>query len=214
MKKVIYLIDFDGTISISDSTTLLGKQHNHIVYEQCIEKFHKKDMNIKEYVQTILENLKIDEDTFKKTLQAHMRIDHSFSAFINSGIEFRIVSSGADKNIIYSLEILGYKIPKSLIFSNRLIFDGCKATLYHPYQDEDNGVDKTSILKKYRDAGYIVAFIGDGLSDLKCAPYADVLFAKKGSVLAKECERKHLEHIEFSNFKEIVKFHNQRFISK
>lgn len=212
--KIIYLIDFDGTISHTDSTTLLGYRLNPELTKKCLTNFKKNEMSIREYVQTILENLNVTEREYRNTLHTYMEMDDSFVKFADSGVEFRIVSSGADKNIKYSMEILKYSIPDEWLYTNRLTFQDTEAKLCHPYYDVENGVDKLAVIKKYRREGYCIAFVGDGLSDLQCAPHADILFAKRDSVLAKECKRAGHSCILFDDFEEIMSFHHQNDIKR
>ncbi len=212
--KIIYLIDFDGTISYTDSTTLLGHWHNPDLTQKCLNQLRKNEINIREYIQTILENLNITEQQYRKTLHTFMEMDYSFIEFTACGAEFRIVSSGADKNIKYSMELLGYSIPDEWMYTNQLMFKDTKAKLYHPYYDMKNGVNKIAVIEKYRRKGYRIAFIGDGLSDLQCVSYADILFAKRNSVLAQECKRTECSCILFDDFKDIINYHHTNYIKE
>jgi 2-hydroxy-3-keto-5-methylthiopentenyl-1-phosphate phosphatase len=47
-------------------------------------------------------------------------------------------------------------------------------------------------------------YIGDGTSDVKVIPYADVLFAKHGRFLAEYCAEEDIPFICFQNFAEVL----------
>ena len=49
-----------------------------------------------------------------------------------------------------------------------------------------------------------VVYIGDGISDCTAAPYADIVFAKRGKDLEKYCLKNGIDYLPFNNFNEIL----------
>lgn len=214
--KDIFLIDFDGTIAINDSTQVLAKEFIYDMYEDYTNRFRRGEVNVKQYIHDLLSSLNIDKEKFRATLHENIKIDKSFANFINNDIEFRIVSSGTKLNVIYSLESVNIFIKDEHIYSNEISFDNSNITVISPilYMSEENGVNKATIVKKYINKGYRVFFIGDGPSDYEVARVANIIFAKKGKRLAKRCEENNVPYIEFENFDDIYNKYNESFYNR
>jgi 2-hydroxy-3-keto-5-methylthiopentenyl-1-phosphate phosphatase len=56
----------------------------------------------------------------------------------------------------------------------------------------------------YKDKGYSVLYIGDGMSDKGAASSADYVFVIKGSRLAEFCKTEGINHQELSDFQEVI----------
>ena len=98
-KKLIFLIDFDITISKKDSTDMLLEIHNPEYKIKLREQYKNKKISMRDFVIFGLESLNITKEEYIKTLQDKVDIDVSFLDFIKSGAEFRIVSAGTRLNI-------------------------------------------------------------------------------------------------------------------
>ncbi|MGF7059451.1 HAD-IB family phosphatase [Brassicibacter mesophilus] len=203
--KDIFLIDFDGTIAFNDSTHLLANRFIPKKYEYYRQKFSEGKVNVKKFVYDLLTSLNIDQETFRKTLHQEILVDKSFKDFIDKDIEVRIVSAGTKFNVIYSLESIDLDFNEANIYANDIFFNGNEIELQYPYLDksEENGVDKASIIYKYRDAGYRVIFVGDGPSDYMAAKEADIVYARKGTRLEKKCREYNINFMTFSDFNEL-----------
>ncbi len=210
--KRIYLIDFDMTISLVDSTEVLLEAHNKDKKKEIRKLFNEKKLSILQYIQNGLESLNITENEYRKTLRENVIIDPTFKMFIDNGIEYKIVSAGTFLNVLEPLISNDINIDKSFIISNDITFEYNesqdeinKIKISHPYLDKEMyyGVDKSEIVKQYKDNGYHVTYIGDGPSDYEAARVSDYVFARENSRLVKYCEDNKIEFSKFNNFLEI-----------
>ena len=208
-KKVIFLIDFDITISKRDSTDVLLENHNP-EYKQVIrEKYRNKEITMREFIKFGLESLNITKEENVRTLSENVTIDTTFIDFIKSGIEFRIVSAGTRLNIQGSLLKYNINLKDEDIISNDISFEGNKITISNPFLDTEQyyGVDKKEIVRSYQEKGYKVYFVGDGPSDYRAIETADFSFIRKGTRAIKFCEENNIDFFEFNNFNEILEYY-------
>ncbi len=208
-KKVIFLIDFDITISKRDSTDVLLENHNP-EYKQVIrEKYRNKEITMREFIKFGLESLNITKEEYVRTLSENVTIDTTFIDFIKSGIEFRIVSAGTRLNIQGSLLKYNINLKDEDIISNDISFEGNKITISNPFLDTEQyyGVDKKEIVRSYQEKGYKVYFVGDGPSDYRAIETADFSFIRKGTRAIKFCEENNIDFFEFDNFNEILEYY-------
>ncbi len=208
-KKVIFLIDFDITISKRDSTDVLLENHNP-EYKQIIrEKYRNKEITMREFIKFGLESLKITKEEYIRTLSENVTIDTTFIDFIKSGMEFRIVSAGTRLNIQGSLLKYNINLKDEDIVSNDISFEGDKITISNPFLDAEQyyGVDKKEIVRSYQEKGYKVYFVGDGPSDYRAIETADFSFIRKGTRAIKFCEENNIDFFEFDDFNEILEYY-------
>jgi len=182
-KKLIFLIDFDITISKRDSTDTLLSVYQPELKADIRKKYRSGEITMKEYLQTGIESLNITKEEFLETLKL-VGIDETFVDFVKSGIEFKIVSAGTKLNI------------------------SGKITVSFPYLDKEQyyGVDKKEAVQKYKDEGYTVYFVGDGPSDYRAIEVADFSFVRKGTRAIKFCQENEIDFFEFENFDEILNY--------
>ena len=207
MKKEIFLIDFDITISKIDSTDTLLGSHNPVLRDEIREKYRNNEITMREYVKIGLESLNITKKEFLKTLRK-VKIDETFVDFINSGVLFRIVSAGTKLNITGTLINYDINMTEDAIISNDIEFEDNKITVTNPFLDKEEyyGVDKKEAVENYQRQGYRVYFIGDGPSDYRAIEVADFSFIRKGTRAIKFCEENNIDFFEFDNFNEILEY--------
>ena len=208
-KKVIFLIDFDITISKRDSTDVLLENHNPEYKQVIMEKYRNKEITMREFIKFGLESLNITKEEYVRTLSENVTIDTTFIDFIKSGIEFRIVSAGTRLNIQGSLLKYNINLKDEDIISNDISFEGNKITISNPFLDTEQyyGVDKKEIVRSYQEKGYKVYFVGDGPSDYRAIETADFSFIRKGTRAIKFCEENNIDFFEFDNFNEILEYY-------
>ena len=211
-KKVIFLIDFDITISKRDSTDVLLENHNPEYKKVIREKYKNKEITMREFIKFGLESLNITKEEYIRTLSENVTIDTTFIDFIKSGIEFRIVSAGTRLNIQGSLLKYNINLKNEDILSNDISFEGDKITVSNPFLDKEQyyGVDKKEIVKSYQEKGYNVYFVGDGPSDYRAIEVADFSFIRKGTRAVKFCQENGIDFFEFDNFREILEWNKKK----
>ncbi len=123
MSKDIFLIDFDITISLNDSTDVLLEKYNVTKKEEIIALYRKGELTIREYIKYGLESLNVSKEEYVETLKQNVKVDKTFQYFLDEGFDYRIVSAGADVNVLASLQGNNIHIQESKIISNELIFE-------------------------------------------------------------------------------------------
>lgn len=164
-KKLIFLIDFDITISKRDSTDTLLSVYQPELKEDIRKKYRSGEITMKEYLQTGIESLNITKEEFLETLKL-VGIDETFVDFVKSGIKFRIVSAGTKLNIAGVLRNYGIDLNEDEIISNDIKFDENKITVSFPYLDKEQyyGVDKKRLFRNIKMK--VIRFISLG-TDLR-----------------------------------------------
>ena len=206
-KKRIFLIDFDRTISNEDSTDVLLETHNPEFKKDLRKRYKAGKVTIRQFIKEGLSSLNITKDEYIKTLQEKVTIDESFKNFVQSGLEFRIVSAGSRLNVQGSLLGYGIDLPDEKVISNDLKFDGNKITVENPFLDKEKiyGVDKKEVVEKFKKQGYEVIYVGDGPSDYRAMEVADFVLVRKGTRAVKFCSENGINFREFESFSEILK---------
>lgn len=206
-KKRIFLIDFDRTISNEDSTDVLLETHNPEFKKDLRKRYKAGKVTIRQFIKEGLNSLNITKDEYIKTLQEKVTIDESFKDFVQSGLEFRIVSAGSRLNVQGSLLGYGIDLPDEKIISNDLKFDGNKITVENLFLDKEKiyGVDKKEAVEKFKKQGYEVIYVGDGPSDYRAMEVANFVLVRKGTRAVKFCSENGINFREFESFSEILK---------
>lgn len=207
-EKIIFLIDFDITISKRDSTDALLETHNPEYRKKLREQYKNGYVTMREFVISGLQSLNITKEEYIKTLQDKVDIDESFIDFIKSGADFRIVSAGTKLNIQGTLWKYGIKLNDDKIISNDISFDGNRIKITNPFLDKEMyyGVDKKEAVENFQRQGYKVIFVGDGPSDYRAVEVADFSFIRKNTRAVNFCLEKKIDFLEFDNFNEILKW--------
>lgn len=202
MKK-IYLIDFDGTISIQDTLVTLVKKFYPIKYLRWGQLLIQGTYTIADWLKAFEKHFEIRQELYDEALKK-ITIDPTFGDFIQNK-EVRIVSGGFDYNINFILNNFELTPPK--IYSNHLEFiQNAKISIKFPYFNEECGkcgVCKKNIVLKYQKEYNQVIMIGDGITDLCAAKSADLVYAKEGTFLNKKLTRLKIPHTTFKFFSEI-----------
>ena len=207
-EKIIFLIDFDITISKKDSTDVLLETHNPEYRKKLREQYKNGYVTLREFVISGLQSLNITKEEYIKTLQDKVDIDESFIDFIKSGADFRIVSAGTKLNIQGTLWKYGIKLNDDKNISNDISFDGNRIKITNPFLDKEMyyGVDKKEAVENFQRQGYKVIFVGDGPSDYRAVEVADFSFIRKNTRAVNFCLEKKIDFLEFDNFNEILKW--------
>lgn len=207
MRKIAILCDFDGTVAREDVGNLLfrtfsenGQSHEivsrwkagEISSRQCLEQ---------EVALIHPERRSLEQFIVERKLDPYFRDFHDFAT--RRGMEVVIMSDGLDYYIerILCRNGLG-QVP---FFANRLELNGSGMRVTFPWYDmlecTDCGCCKTHHLMTYRQRGYFVIYVGDGLSDRCPGETADLVFAKGD--LRRHCEANDISFVAFENFRDV-----------
>ena len=204
---MLYVVDFDGTLSTSDSVDALLEKFAapewKLVEQQWLEGQITATACMRQQIDMVAAD-RIAIETFFRAIQ----LDRHFLSFyrhVSASAMVAIVSDGLDHAAQVATRHANF--PEIPIYSNRLHFkpDGISISYPHfnPACEGGNGVCKCSVARDLcaTHPGPVI-LIGDGKSDACIANRADVVFAK-GSLIS-FCQREGIEHIPFSDFADVL----------
>jgi len=207
---MIIYIDFDGTITKTDTTDDLLERFavgnfNEIEQEWLCGKIGSKECMSKQYdmiqakeaeIQQALENIEIDPFFVE------------FCHLFHAKAKLIIISDGIDYAIDAILK--KYNLNLTASFSNHLTLKQDKVEISFPYEMNDckvkAGLCKCGIYKEYTTSSNKSILIGNGKSDTCLAHEVDLVFAK--DYLLTYCQQNKINHIEFNHFSDLMQHMN------
>jgi HAD superfamily phosphoserine phosphatase-like hydrolase len=192
------LIDFDGTVTLEDTTDLLLERFAGPLWRKIEEDWVAGRIGSRECLSRQIDLVRATRADFE-ALADEVPIDSAFADFVAAGRELSlhmvIGSDGFEPLISRVLARLGVKLP---VVSNRLIAGAAnrwRAEFPHYLGDcrSQSGNCKCALL----NSGPTV-LVGDGRSDFCAAPQATLVLAKKS--LARYCRETAIEHIAIDGF--------------
>lgn len=196
--------DFDGTISIKDTTDEILTCFASAEWEIIEQEWKRGDIGSAECMRRQIALIHATKPELDAQLDSQS-IDPTFPAFVryceSLGAPITVISDGVD---YFIRRILGrYELGYLPIIANQLrITSDHSYALSCPYTNPAcsfaSGVCKCTQLDSHAD---FRVFVGDGRSDFCAAQSADLLFAK--STLATHCEQKDIPYIPYENFADV-----------
>ncbi|MGD9401390.1 MAG: MtnX-like HAD-IB family phosphatase [bacterium] len=206
MSDASLFIDFDGTISPVDISNTFFTRFAAPEASEAVEEWKQGRISSTECLRRELAAYKGDITALMEFAR-NQEMDEGFlrikEVCERRGIDIFIVSDGLD---YYIRPFLARHGIDETLYTNCLDVEGAGPSLSFPYYNEECGRCancKSSHVKKARDAGKVIIYVGDGLSDKCAAAQADVLFAKRD--LAAYCDENGIPHIRFDNLDEVAK---------
>jgi 2-hydroxy-3-keto-5-methylthiopentenyl-1-phosphate phosphatase len=206
---MIFIIDFDGTLSPDDTVDKLLEHHADPHWQVLEQGWLAGRISALECMRDQVRLVRADPFTLGKFFHG-IRLDPTFDAFWRHVREYSrvaVVSDGLDHAIHTALRAAGLKgLP---VFANQLDFVAPdRLELSFPYRQSNcrggNGVCKCAVASGLagRHGGPVV-LVGDGKSDACLAEIADTVFAT-GS-LVKHCEARGIPYIGFKDFSDVLR---------
>jgi 2-hydroxy-3-keto-5-methylthiopentenyl-1-phosphate phosphatase len=205
MSDASLFIDFDGTISPVDISNTFFTRFATPDAAIAVEEWKRGHISSTECLRRELEAYRGDIGALKEFAESQ-GIDEGFyrvkEVCDRRGIDISIVSDGLD---YYIKPFLSKHGVDEMLYTNRLDVEGPSRGLSFPYFNEDCGRCancKSSHVRAAKDAGKVVIYVGDGLSDKCAAELADIVFAKRD--LAAHCENNGIPYTPFDNLDEVA----------
>jgi len=204
---MLFVIDFDGTLSLRDSVDALLERHAPAEWHAIEAEWAQGRMTAKECMQQQIRMISASEAQLERFFSS-IRLDSTFLPFLNHVQRFAqvaIISDGIGRAIHAALEAAGF--PGIPVFANRLTFSAGQWELDFPNSNPEcavgSGVCKCAVARSLiHTSTEPVVLIGDGRSDMCLAGRADYVFAKES--LARHCEAEGIPYTEFQSFKDVL----------
>jgi 2-hydroxy-3-keto-5-methylthiopentenyl-1-phosphate phosphatase len=180
------LIDYDGTISLTDVTDVVMAEHLPGNWEESAALYDAGKIGSRSQMVWELEEFDTEPELLFATAAAQPH-DPGFVPFVHrarsAGIPVEVVSDGFGFFIQPALEALGVgDVP---VISAVTSFAGRRASIEYPNGHPRCfvcGTCKRNRVLAHQAAGRAVVFIGDGESDRYAAGYSDIVWAKRALV--------------------------------
>ncbi len=196
------IVDFDGTISLDDTTDLLMEEFADPAWQDIESEWLSGSIGSRECMMRQVDLVRATPAELDAFID-RIEIDWHFKSFVRQAqrydVPITIVSDGLDYIIHSVLRRAG--LDGLQVTANHLSYKGDgQWRLTSPYAStgchSQSGTCKCSIAAQRRDKMTLV--IGDGRSDRCVAEDADFVFAKSG--LIKFCQDKQLPFTAFKDF--------------
>ena len=206
MKKIAVLCDFDGTVAQDDVGDLLFETFATAETRDAVDDWLRGKITSRQCLEREAAAARCCPSTLKNFLSGR-RLDPYFKDFHDfaqkRGIEVVVLSDGLDFYIEQMLIRNG--LGGIEFFANRLRIDGETLHVEFPWYDmlkcTECGCCKTYHLMRYKEDGYFVVYVGNGLSDRCPCESADLVLAK--GELLEHCRAKKIGAVEFKNFRDV-----------
>ena len=201
------LTDFDDTAAVENVAELLLNQFGDPTWPDVRRRFRAGELTLNQYQEMTFRNIQADRATMQSYVKQHANLRPYFKELWGycqeHTIPMAIVSQGLDFYIEALLEKEGF--PQVPVHAVNTQFTPTGITYEYRYAypgQEVQGNSKGLIVDSYRQRGYYVIYIGDGMSDFEAAHKADLLFAHRA--LAEECQRRQIPFRPFADFRDVL----------
>ena len=204
---MLFIVDFDGTISVKDTIDAMLEKFADPSWEEIEQEWLDGKITAVDCMSKQISMVRADHmalETFFRGIQ----LDASFLPFYKYVTKFAklvIASDGLDHAIKVATRNAGW--PEIPVYSNHLNFIPQGISISYPLRKNDcaggNGMCKCAVAKSLAvNAMGPIVLIGDGKSDACISGMADIVFAK-GSLI-KHCEKKNIKHYKFQTFADVL----------
>lgn len=195
-------LDFDGTISVTDVSDHLAERLAGPGWTAIDEAVRTGEIGTRAWLVDVWDLLPHDEATLRR-VAGEVGLDPGFEPLVDAlragGAEVAVVSDGFGFYVETACAPLELRV-----LTNRPDFT--TGRLAFPYADRccacaSCGVCKQAPIKDARHGGRTTVLVGDGLSDVKAALIADVVFAK--GTLATWCAENGVAYCRFESLVDV-----------
>lgn len=223
MKPIVFC-DFDGTITLQDTTDLILESFADPAWRKVEEQWLAGKIGSRECLREQMSLVRAREKELGELVDS-VPVDPFFLEFarecVDRGFPFFILSDGFDwviRRTLARLEMNGEGIVRGFrIFASKLeIREQFMITTFpHGSVHCTHGCAtcKPQLMRNEGRGHSPVIFIGDGASDQQAVPCADIVFARKSKSLSAFCTERKIPHTPFQDFGEIQRELRQRLVT-
>jgi 2-hydroxy-3-keto-5-methylthiopentenyl-1-phosphate phosphatase len=223
MKPIVFC-DFDGTITLQDTTDLILESFADPAWKGVEERWLAGEIGSRECLREQMSLVRASEEQLGKLVDA-VAVDPYFLEFagecVNRGFPFHILSDGFDWVIRRTLArpelnvsglVRGFHISASqLVIREQFMITSFPHGSVHC--THGCATCKPQIIRNEGRDHSPVIFIGDGTSDHHAASCADIVFARKAKSLSTFCSERRIPHIPYEDFKTIQQELRQKLLA-
>jgi len=199
--RVRIFVDFDGTISLEDTTDVVLERFADPSWQQVESEWRAGHIGSRECMKRQVELIRATPEELD-TLCEEIPLDPHFPDLValcnQKSIPVTVVSDGLDRTITRMLSRFDIDVP---LLANKLVYLGDRRwTLEFLYSDPgcEAGAGNCKCLALTKKPHTLRILIGDGRSDFCASETADLVLAK--SALVEHCQANGVPFIVFGNF--------------
>jgi 2-hydroxy-3-keto-5-methylthiopentenyl-1-phosphate phosphatase len=208
--KIAYVLDFDGTVTESDITSMMARHYGGEHYPECSAAYHRGEFGMKEWLERMSAYLPPDREAILAFAKERAALRPGLKKFLRSvhdrGYPLYIASDGFGLYIEPILEMHGCREHVTKIFRNRTLEDSGRLKTLTPHAHRSCpvcGNCKASLVTGLLEKGCRVYYVGDGFNDRFAAAYADIIFARDR--LAGACSAAGIPFQPWDDFHDLLK---------
>lgn len=199
---MIYLVDFDITITKKDTLETLMRKYNSEAISIIKQKYRNKEISMYDYVEQALLSLNITKEEYFNYLAQNVEIDESFITFFKRN-KVKIVSFGTNLNVIFVLSKYDINLKEDDVIAHNIEINNKKIQIISDI------VNKKAIVEKLKENEEVI-FVGDGPADYEAMRVADYVYARSGTRAVKYLSENNINFSSFNDFYEIEEFEKKR----
>ena len=201
------LTDFDDTAAVENVAELLLNRFADPSWRDVRRRFWDGDFTLKEYQEIAFNSIRASRSDMADYVRQNAHLRPYFGelwdycrerevplAVVSAGLDFYVEAlikgSGLTQVPVYAVET--DFTPEGISYEYRFVRPGM----------ERMGNSKGLIVEQFREKGYYIIYIGDGMSDFEAAERADLVFAHRS--LAEECSRTGIPFRHFEDFRDVL----------
>jgi 2-hydroxy-3-keto-5-methylthiopentenyl-1-phosphate phosphatase len=201
------MCDFDGTITEDDVAQLIFDRFGSHIWWDIENRFRRGEISCKNALIGEFSTVRASRQEIESFVKNNVPMNGDFSHFVDScrgrNLPLSIVSDGLDFYI--DLILSETNLDGIKVFCNKAVFEDNKVRINFPYGNpkcDKCGNCKTQHLRRLKNKGHYVIYIGDGYSDMCVAKEADFVVAK--SHLLDFCRANRIACAPFREFGEVA----------
>lgn len=206
MTDILIQCDFDDTITYKDISFLLLDAFAGVRWREYLEKYRDGQLSVGQFSRLSFSLVKATRREMLKRINNRVVLRPGFQEFAgfcrDKDYRLVVVSNGLDFYIEEILKSIGFPDIEQHAAETQFGSEGLKVR----YVNADGiAVDddfKLSWVKKFRNEGYRVTYIGDGNSDFIPAQQCQHIFATAS--LLRRCRQNNIDCIPFEDFHDII----------
>ena len=207
MVKTVVQCDFDGTITHKDVSFMILDAFADGDWRQILAEYRGDKISVGRLNTKAFAMVKADEQTLLEFVKSKVEIRAGFGQLLacceKKGFRFTIVSNGLDFYIKAILRDMGIGNIEVFAAQARFGANGIDVRYIGPKGDQLEDSFKEAYVRLFKERGYRVIYMGNGVSDISPARQSHHVFAT-GDLLA-SCKKANLNCTPFVDLNDVIR---------